>query len=100
MRCVALAVDAYRQEYGQLPSLVNQNLVKELAGQNAKQSLFLELHRRELNREGDVVDAWGTPLRFLRLDDGSPQIISAGPDKVFGTADNIKWRYTKGPDGR
>ncbi len=33
-------------------------------------------------------DAWGTPLVY-RDEGGSGEIVSAGPDKVFGTADDI-----------
>ncbi len=42
-----------------------------------------------LNAKGEIVDGWGTPLRieFSGVDDF--QIISAGPDKIFKTADDI-----------
>jgi general secretion pathway protein G len=33
-------------------------------------------------------DFWGTPYRY-RLVDGKPSIVSAGKDKMFGTADDI-----------
>lgn len=34
-------------------------------------------------------DPWGHPYRY-RLIDNSPQIDSAGPDGVFGTADDVR----------
>ncbi len=38
-----------------------------------------------------IVDAWGKPLRYLyAAGDAFPQIISAGADKTFDTADDIK----------
>lgn len=45
--------------------------------------------RSFLNANGEIVDGWGTPLRieFSGFDDF--KITSAGPDKVFGTADDI-----------
>jgi hypothetical protein len=95
MSSIGQAVDAYRQEYGQLPSSVNRDLVDELTGQNAKGTPFMDFSPRRLNRAGEVVDAWGTPLRFEWLDGRSVQITSAGPDRTFGTPDDMKRR-----DGR
>lgn len=34
-------------------------------------------------------DRWGTPYRYEMVD-GRPTVISAGPDKVFGTKDDIQ----------
>ncbi len=95
MSSLGLAVGAYRQEYGQLPSSENRDLVKELTGQNAKDTPFMMFRRRSLNSLGEAVDSWGTPLRFAWPDGRSAQIISAGPDRTFGTADDIQW-----PNGR
>jgi len=88
---IAQAAEAYRQEYGQLPSSTNLDLVNELTGQNAKGIPFMVFRRRSLSRGGEVVDSWGMPLRFVWLDGRSVQIISAGPDMTFGTADDIQW---------
>jgi hypothetical protein len=45
--------------------------------------------RSYLNPNGEIVDGWGTPLRiaFSGFDDF--KITSAGPDRVFGTSDDI-----------
>ena len=34
-------------------------------------------------------DSWGTPLRY-NLDNGEAVVTSAGPDKTFGTRDDLK----------
>jgi len=34
-------------------------------------------------------DAWGTPYRY-KLIDGKPVVISAGPDKIFETRDDLQ----------
>lgn len=39
-----------------------------------------------------VIDPWGQTLRYLAFGRNFPLIISAGPDKVFGTADDISNR--------
>jgi len=38
-----------------------------------------------------IYDPWGTPLsyRYVPSVDSFPEIVSAGPDKQFGTADDI-----------
>jgi hypothetical protein len=45
--------------------------------------------RSYLNANGEIVDGWGTPLRieFSGFDDF--KITSAGPDRIFGTSDDI-----------
>jgi len=88
---LGLAVEAYGQEYGHLPSSVNLDLAKELTGQNAKGIPFIVFRPRSLSVGGEVVDSWQMPLRFVWADGRSAQIISAGPDLMFGTADDIKW---------
>ena len=37
----------------------------------------------------EVNDAWGHPLWYRRPANGFPKLISAGPDGVFQTADDI-----------
>ena len=41
----------------------------------------------QLSANGQVVDEWGTPLR-MTIDD-KIYVTSAGPDKIFGTADDM-----------
>ncbi len=41
----------------------------------------------------EIYDPWGTPLDYrYESGDNFPELISAGPDKVFGNADDIKNR--------
>ena len=41
----------------------------------------------------EIYDPWGTPLDYrYEPGDNFPELISAGPDKVFGNADDIKNR--------
>ncbi len=37
-----------------------------------------------------IRDAWGTEFQFLLLGDGNCELTSAGLDKAFGTADDVK----------
>jgi len=89
MQAVVGAVEFYRVEYGHLPSFANHDLIEELSGRNAKGLLFLQLRKRDLNSAGEVVDRWGTPLRIVPLSEGGMKVVSAGPDKLFGTNDDM-----------
>ncbi len=50
---------------------------------------------RQIDNAKVVVDSWGTPVRMGRVGNNplTPAIVSAGPDKKFGTADDI-WSDT------
>jgi hypothetical protein len=39
---------------------------------------------------GSVRDAWGREIRYERRSDSSFRLTSAGPDGIFGTADDIR----------
>ncbi|MCB0417986.1 MAG: type II secretion system protein GspG, partial [Bdellovibrionales bacterium] len=41
-------------------------------------------------RRGDLIDAWGTPFRFSPTGAKNYELVSAGPDKIFGTQDDQK----------
>jgi hypothetical protein len=47
--------------------------------------------RRDLCRLDKLLlrDEWGTPLRY-RVRAAAPEISAAGPDRVFGTGDDIR----------
>ena len=52
-------------------------------------TLTQETDDEEALLQGDYVDPWGTELRYERRGRRRPLIISAGPDREFGTADDI-----------
>ncbi len=42
-----------------------------------------------VKEEKEIADAWGTPLKYLSPTGKEYRIISAGPDREFGTADDV-----------
>jgi hypothetical protein len=40
-----------------------------------------------------LLDAWGTAVKYERLSDTGFRLRSAGPDRVFDTADDIVKDY-------
>jgi hypothetical protein len=88
MARLELAAKAYFAEYGSYPSGDNQAIVRTLQSDNPRRIVFVELSARDLNKQGEVVDLWGTPFQFS-FARGQPQIRSAGPDGLFNTDDDF-----------
>lgn len=87
---VYTAILAYETEYGAEPTTSNNpDIVEILEGKNERKIEFISFSRWELDPKGEVIDAWGTPLRVSFLDPKNPLVQSAGPDKVWDTADDL-----------
>jgi len=80
----------YAMEYNRLPpDSDNKRLTAALIGDNARHIQFLWLTKTELNANNEMIDNWGTPLKVTFQGASGIQITSAGPDKIFGTADDV-----------
>jgi len=93
MQAIATAFVGYDHDCGALPpSSENYRLVKALDGDNLRKASYFSPHSIQINANREYIDAWGTPLRFSftpETDVLDVLIISAGPDKTFGTPDDI-----------
>ena len=56
---------------------------------NAMTDLITDEYCRKILKSTNLVDPWGTVFRY-RLVYGRPVVDSAGPDKRFDTADDIR----------
>jgi hypothetical protein len=80
----------YYTEYGEMPeSPENSQLVKSLSSDNPRKIPFLSPKSTQLNSKGEMIDPWGTPFRFTFASDSRVLVTSAGPDRMFGTADDL-----------
>ncbi len=103
------ALQEYREETGEFPPQPEQNhanaavhirgLYERLMAEPASRQVLT--HLSNLSRPGDqpganiaeVRDPWGTVLDYrYGPDDDFPELLSAGPDKEFGTPDDISSR--------
>ena len=85
-----VACQAYQEEYGILPKVSgNVGMTDVLNGNNPKKIVFIEFHSKSLNQNKEVIDPWGTPLRFGFLPDSDILIESAGKDRIFETKDDL-----------
>lgn len=92
IRTLELAIIAFRNEYdGTMPTGAPANVVKILRGNNPRQIVFMELPSRKncTNSIGEFLDSWGTPYEISIISSTNFFIRSAGPDKKFGTGDDI-----------
>jgi len=54
---------------------------------------YMRFKREDLDGDGNVLDAWKKPLRYAYPQSAHPSapftITSAGPDRLYGTADDL-----------
>lgn len=89
-RMIALqnAMRDYKLEYETFPAGKYAEVVAKLAGDNPRHLKFLGVEKFHLNRDGLYSDTWGTPFQ-IDISNDTVVVSSAGPDKVFGTADDV-----------
>ncbi len=81
-------ITAYHTRMGENPVGTNAEITKALLGGNPVHANFSQ-DAPTLNAKGELIDPWGTPYFFHQISGDHMQIISAGPDKILGTADDI-----------
>jgi len=77
-----LGIQQYREFVGSYPTGNNLNVAKALLGRSDKKVLILAVRKSDMNDKGEILDPWGTPLRFY-FSDNEVMIRSAGPNKVW-----------------
>jgi hypothetical protein len=87
---VRSTVRSYGSMFEGNPVGTNPEITAALNGENAKGVHFLEAEKgMRVNRQGELVDPWGTPFFFHQLSGSETEIRSAGPDKQMWTADDL-----------
>jgi len=77
-----LGLQQYREFVGSYPTGNNVTIAKALLGRGEKKVLILAVRKSDMNDKGEILDPWGTPLRFY-FADNEVMIHSAGPNKVW-----------------
>ncbi len=86
---VNLMLRDFRTRMGVNPVGTNAEIMKAVMGDNPKRARLGPPEGQNLNGNGELVDRWGTPYFFHQMSAASMEIHSAGPDKTFGTPDDI-----------
>jgi hypothetical protein len=74
---------------GQNPVGTNAEIMAAVMGKNPKQATLGPPEGQQLNAKKELIDPWGTPYFFHQLSGDVMEIHSAGPDRIFGTADDL-----------
>lgn len=69
----------------------NEDLVLFLLGQNSHRSPFLRKDTTAINKKGQLIDRWGSPLILHPVSQKLLELRSAGPDRKPYTADDLLW---------
>lgn len=88
LKIVDSVFERYREEFGENPVGLNEEMVARLTGANPKQIAFLPADHPSINNEGQLTDRWGTPFHFHQISGTFLEIISAGPDRQVWTDDD------------
>lgn len=89
---VGLMLRDFRTRMGANPVGTNAEIMKAVMGDNPKRAQLGPPEGQSLNGNGELVDRWGTPYFFHQMSATSMEIHSAGPDKTFGTVDDVTQR--------
>jgi type II secretory pathway pseudopilin PulG len=77
-----VGIQQYREFTGSYPTGNNVSIARALLGRTEKKILILAVRKSDMNDKGEILDPWGTPLRFY-FADNEVLIRSAGPNKVW-----------------
>lgn len=79
----------YIEDCHQQPSMENKVFYKQITGDNPRKIEYMEFTKRDVNINGEIIDAWQTPVKIAFDQNHSIIFISAGKDKKIGTKDDI-----------
>ncbi|NNC88576.1 MAG: hypothetical protein HKN82_08985 [Akkermansiaceae bacterium] len=83
-------IDSYRAIFRENPIAgENREVVEALTGGNVYKLVLVDPGHPAINPDGELVDRWETPFRFHPISRAHMEIFSAGPDRQFGTPDDI-----------
>lgn len=83
------AIAQYAVVFQKYPTNDNAGLTRNLTGDNPQQLTLITLAESSTNKDGQIVDVWGTPYRFAFNSTNSFSITSAGENHTFGDVDDV-----------
>jgi hypothetical protein len=84
------AIRSYGSMFHENPVGTNPEITAALNGGNPREVKFIdEQSGLRINKNGELVDYWGTPFFFHQLSATEMEIRSAGPDRKMWTSDDL-----------
>ena len=84
------ALRGYEADYGTWPPGDTVAIMQALKGANARHVVYIAFTPSITAPDGTMLDPWGTSYRIDYPSPDSIRITSAGPDRQFGTSDDIQ----------
>ncbi|MEM6820349.1 MAG: hypothetical protein AAF558_00210 [Verrucomicrobiota bacterium] len=78
----------YLNKFQIAPVGSNAEITQMLVNFQKTQGLRMD-QKLKIHASGQLVDPWGKAYQFTRKSDRSIKLVSAGPDRTFGTLDDI-----------
>jgi hypothetical protein len=66
----------------------NQKITNSLCSSRGE-SQILDSNHPMISKDGELLDRWGTPISFHDISRRRMDLISAGPDKIMGSGDDV-----------
>lgn len=85
-----VGLQEYKKRVGSYPIGSNVDVARSLNGENPKNVFIMVNRKAESNSKGEIVDPWGTALRFYFSADGV-LIRSAGPNRTFDDSTSMNF---------
>jgi hypothetical protein len=90
LKNVRQAIHQYGEMFGGNPVGTNPEITAQLSGSNSRRINFITVEAgMRVNADGALVDSWGTPYFFHQISGAEMEILSAGPDRVMWTSDDL-----------
>ena len=89
LEIISVLLTEYRKVFGGNPVGENEEIVAAMRGDNARGLRFLAAEHPAVDPAGRLCDRWGTPVFFHAVSARRMEVVSAGPDRTHGTADDL-----------
>ncbi len=89
---VGTLLRSYIHDYGEIPPGNETAISQAFLGKNPRGIVYVEF-KENASSSKIFIDPWGTPYRIAALNAKWAEVRSAGPDKLFGTADDRTLAY-------
>lgn len=89
LEIIQVALQTYRKMYAGNPVGDNSDIFLALRGDNPNRICYFPISFPGLQDDGTVLDRWGMPWRFHALSGQHMEILSAGPDRLFYSNDDV-----------
>ena len=90
VRLLATVFADYASVFKRVPLGMHQEIVDSLQGKNPRAIRYIPEGHPAVSASSEIVDRWGKPFFFHVISKDAMEIISAGPDGLLFTEDDVR----------